>query len=129
MQNVETNFLRKRQNLVTHSVSVVVCETPRVTRVRYPQLASGDEMRKLVGLIVSLSSQHRVRFRSNQQQFSSVQFSSVQFSSVQFSSRWYLCAREGPHALHPVSHEFPQHCPCSVLSKLKGVIYLTLCVL
>ena len=26
---------------------------------------------------------------------------SVQFSSAQLSSRWYLCAREGPYALHP----------------------------
>ena len=39
------------------------------------------------------------------------QFSSVQFSSVQVSSRWYLCAREGPCSLHPVSQEFPQCCP------------------
>ena len=30
-------------------------------------------------------------------------FASVQFTSVQFSSRLYLCAREGPYALHPVS--------------------------
>ena len=35
-----------------------------------------------------------------------VQFSSVQFSSAQFSSRWYLCAREGPYVLYPVSHAF-----------------------
>ena len=32
------------------------------------------------------------------------------FSSVQFISRWYLCAREGLYALHPVSQEFPQCC-------------------
>ena len=30
------------------------------------------------------------------------QFSSVEF----FSSRWYLCARESAHALHPVSGIF-----------------------
>ena len=30
--------------------------------------------------------------------------------SFQFSSRWYLCARKSPHALHPVSQKFPQHC-------------------
>ena len=29
------------------------------------------------------------------------------FSSVQFNSRWYLCAREGPYALHPISGVFP----------------------
>ena len=29
----------------------------------------------------------------------------TRISSVQFSSRWYLCAREGPYALHPVSQE------------------------
>ena len=36
-----------------------------------------------------------------------------QFSccSVHFSLRWYLCAREGPYAPHPVSEEFPQCCP------------------
>ena len=27
---------------------------------------------------------------------------------VQFSSRWYLCARKSPYALHPVSQKFPQ---------------------
>jgi len=31
-------------------------------------------------------------------------------SSVQFSSRWYLCARKSPYALHPVSQKFPQRC-------------------
>ena len=31
------------------------------------------------------------------------------FSSVQFSSRWYLCARKSPYALHPVCQKFPQH--------------------
>ena len=30
----------------------------------------------------------------------------AKFSFVQFSSRWYLCAREGPYKLHPVSQEF-----------------------
>ena len=33
-------------------------------------------------------------------------------SADQFSSRWYLCAREGPYALHTISQEFPQCCPC-----------------
>ena len=28
-------------------------------------------------------------------------------SSVQFSSRWYLCVREGPYALHPISGVSP----------------------
>ena len=28
--------------------------------------------------------------------------------SVQFSSRWYLCARKSPYALHCVYHKFPQ---------------------
>ena len=28
--------------------------------------------------------------------------------SVQFSLRWYLCARNSPHALRPVSQMFPQ---------------------
>ena len=32
------------------------------------------------------------------------------FSSVQFSSRWYLCARKSPYALHPVSQKFSQSC-------------------
>ena len=32
------------------------------------------------------------------------------FSSVLFSSRWYLCARKSPYALHPVSQKFPQRC-------------------
>ena len=32
------------------------------------------------------------------------------FSSVPFSSRWYLCARKIPYALHPVSETFPQRC-------------------
>ena len=32
------------------------------------------------------------------------------FISVQFSSRWYLCARKSPYALHPVSQMFPQRC-------------------
>ena len=32
------------------------------------------------------------------------------FSSVQFSSRWYLCPRKSPYALHPVSEKFPQRC-------------------
>ena len=32
------------------------------------------------------------------------------FSSVQFGSRWYLCARKSPYALHPVSETFPQLC-------------------
>ena len=27
---------------------------------------------------------------------------------VKFSSRWYLCARKSPYALHPVSQKFPQ---------------------
>ena len=31
-------------------------------------------------------------------------------SSVQFSSRWYLCARKIPYALHSVSQKFPQRC-------------------
>ena len=31
-------------------------------------------------------------------------------SAVQFSSRWYLCARKSPYALHPVSRKFPQSC-------------------
>ena len=26
----------------------------------------------------------------------------------QFSSRWYLCARKSPYALHPVCQKFPQ---------------------
>ena len=34
----------------------------------------------------------------------------LQSSSVQFSSRWYLCARKSPHALHPISQTFPQRC-------------------
>ena len=29
--------------------------------------------------------------------------SAFHFSSVQFGSRWYLCARKRPYALHPVS--------------------------
>ena len=29
-----------------------------------------------------------------------------QFRSVQFNSRWYLCARESPYVLHPISQEF-----------------------
>ena len=33
---------------------------------------------------------------------------SVQF--ISFSSRWYLCARKSPYALHPVSQKFPQRC-------------------
>ena len=32
------------------------------------------------------------------------------FYAVQFSSRWYLCARKSPHALHLVS-QFSQRCP------------------
>ena len=31
-----------------------------------------------------------------------------EFSS--FSSRWHLCARKSPYALHPVSQKFPQLC-------------------
>ena len=42
--------------------------------------------------------------------FDTVLFHSVQFNSVQFSSRWYLCARKIPYALHPVSQKFPQRC-------------------
>ena len=34
----------------------------------------------------------------------------MSLSSVQFSSRWYLCARKSPYALHPVSQKFPQRC-------------------
>ena len=30
--------------------------------------------------------------------------------NMQFSSRWYLCARKSPCALHPVSQKFPQRC-------------------
>ena len=30
--------------------------------------------------------------------------------TVQFSSRWYLCARKIPYALHPVSQKFPRRC-------------------
>ena len=30
--------------------------------------------------------------------------------AVQFGSRWYLCARKSPYALHPVSQKFPQRC-------------------
>ena len=30
-------------------------------------------------------------------------------NSVQFCSRWYLCGREIPYALHPVSQEFSQY--------------------
>ena len=30
------------------------------------------------------------------------------FSSVRFRSRWYLCARKSPYALHSVSRKFPQ---------------------
>ena len=36
--------------------------------------------------------------------------SSAQDWLVQFSSRWYLCARKSPYALHPVSQKFPQRC-------------------
>ena len=32
----------------------------------------------------------------------------VKFSLIQFSSRWYLCARKSPYALHPVSQKFTQ---------------------
>ena len=32
----------------------------------------------------------------------------VFFWSVQFNSRWYLCARKSPYALHSVSQKFPQ---------------------
>ena len=39
------------------------------------------------------------------------QCTSVQFSSVQFSSRWLLCTREVPYALHPISQEFPAMLP------------------
>ena len=28
----------------------------------------------------------------------------------QFSSRWYLCTRKSPYALHPVLQKFPQRC-------------------
>ena len=31
-----------------------------------------------------------------------------QFTSVHFRSRWYLCARKSPYALHPFSQKFPQ---------------------
>ena len=31
----------------------------------------------------------------------------VSTSSVQFSSRWYLCARKSPYALHPSLRSFP----------------------
>ena len=34
----------------------------------------------------------------------------VLLSSVQFSSRWYLCVRNIPYALHPVPQKFPHHC-------------------
>ena len=36
----------------------------------------------------------------------------LQNSSIllQFSSRWYVCARKSPYALHPVSQKFPQSC-------------------
>ena len=30
--------------------------------------------------------------------------------SLEFSSRWYLCARRSPYALHPVSQRFLQRC-------------------
>ena len=33
---------------------------------------------------------------------------SWQCVQVQFSSRWYLCARKSPYALHPFSQKFPQ---------------------
>ena len=32
--------------------------------------------------------------------------SGFQFSSVQYSSRWYLCARKCPHAIHPPLRSF-----------------------
>ena len=32
------------------------------------------------------------------------------FCRHQFSSRWYLCARKSPYALHPVSQKFAQRC-------------------
>ena len=34
----------------------------------------------------------------------------VFFWSVQFNSRWYLCARKSPYALHSVSQKFSQSC-------------------
>ena len=42
--------------------------------------------------------------------FNSVSATSGRYSSVQFSSRWYLCARKSPYAIHPVSHKHAQHC-------------------
>ena len=32
-------------------------------------------------------------------------------NTFSFSSRWQLCARKGPYALHPVSERSPQFCP------------------
>ena len=67
---------------------------------------------------------------------------------IQFSSRWYLCARKSPHALHPVSQKFPQCClwnssnwdngpfssfqgrsssHTSLLQAVSGVMFLALC--
>ena len=36
---------------------------------------------------------------------------------VQFSSRWYLCARESPYALHPALRSFPMALPCLALTE------------
>ena len=34
----------------------------------------------------------------------------LKWKPIQFSSRWYLCARKSPYALHPVSQKFPHRC-------------------
>ena len=60
--------------------------------------------------------------------------------SVQFSSRWYLCARKSPYALHPVSEVSPtlplKQFQCSsgassfhasLLQAIDGVMSLALC--
>ena len=42
------------------------------------------------------------------------------FSSVQFSSRWYLCARKSPYALHPSLRRFPTTLPLKQLQCSSG---------
>ena len=34
----------------------------------------------------------------------------LSITTVQFSSRWYLCTRKSPYAIHPVTQKFPQRC-------------------
>ena len=88
--------------------------TSLVSLVNVSFTKSGTDPKSWICQPVYIISYDAYRYNSHQDHTIEDNTSSSQYSSsqsVQFSSKWYLCAREGPRALHPVSQEFPPMLP------------------